>query len=365
MATPIPLPSKVEAPVTPPPEFMFMKGRPQIPGPFSQGLHHQTTPPTSTSTLPQETPPQIQPNQTSILSNTTDPTLPQPPLHNIINSTNNNPQTTPTPVLAPAAEPPFGPQHLAIASRIASYYQQRSQALATLQQQRCQAWAARQRQQCQAVMQAATVVVAWYMRDRIVRRRRRKGRGFQRGLEARDRGLRSGGRVAKGEAVRRWVLGVPSARECGMGGGGDSGRELPRDREEVEFDVDRELAAKDGDARLFEVADNIIKSHLARADVPLLGALSFEESESGSESDEEGGEELMDYEDGEGEEYEEEYEEEGDGGEMDEKERVDDGEARGHGSGDVGKGELASGSKDAQLGTTIMGSRKRSQSPIS
>ena len=63
------------------------------------------------------------------------------------------------------------------------------------------------------------------------------------------------------------------------------------DKEEMEFEMDREVpgaADKDKDAHLFSVADNLIKSQLTRIDVPLLGALSFDESdESDSESEEE------------------------------------------------------------------------------
>ncbi|KAG7292558.1 hypothetical protein NEMBOFW57_002593 [Staphylotrichum longicolle] len=220
-----------------------------------------------------------------------------------------------------------------MASRIASYYQQRCQA----------------RQKCQEMMQAATVIVAWYIRDRIARRRRRQKRAFKRGWprgrpsRRRPRpvvpgeGAGSGaGRVTKGEAVRRGPITL--------------GREMPRDRDEVDFDMDREVPA-DKDTQLFHVADNLIKSHLARIDVPLLG-------ESESESD------FMDYEDYEEEEEEEEEEdyEEDEGGEANgEQKGYGDGEARGRAKEDT----LGSTSKEAQLGTTTKGSRKRSSSCIS
>jgi hypothetical protein len=137
------------------------------------------------------------------------------------------------------------------------------------------------------------------------------------------------------------------------------GREVPRDREEVDFDMDRDVPA-DKDTQLFHVADNLIKSHLARIDVPLLGVLSFEESESESESESD----FMDYEDYEEEEEEEEEEdyEEDDAGEADGDEKgYGDVEARGRGKEET----LGSTSKEAQLGTTTKGSRKRSRSCIS
>ena len=266
-----------------------------------------------------------------------------------------------------------------MASRIASYYQQRCQAVAHFQTQRYQAWAGAQRQKCQEMMQAATVIVAWYIRDRIARRRRRRTRAFRRGLAARTAvagvavagGGAKGGRVSKGEAVRRWVLGVPSQAGVERKGEGEEVRVPPlesgRDRDEVAFDVDRE-GPVDKDAQLFSVADNLIKSHLARVDVPLLGLVSFEESETESE----GEDDFMDYEDYEGGEDEEE-EEDYDYEEDEREEAGGDGEEDVHaaartrlrrGLGGTGE-ELASASKEAQLGTTPTGSRKRSRSCIS
>jgi hypothetical protein len=222
------------------------------------------------------------------------------------------------------------------------------------------------------MMQAATVIVAWYIRDRISRRRKRRRRAFRRGLAVRggDRdvggfGAGAGGRVTKGEAVRRWVMGVPIEKKKKSGKGGDGGEEastapsskgLPADKEEVDFDMDREVPA-DKDSQLFSVADNLIKSHLARVDVPLLGVLSFDESESESESEDD----FMDYEEEE-EDDDEEYEDE-EGTEVDgECEKEEEVRRR---AGGVVKEELASTSKDAQPGTTAKGSRKRSHSLIS
>lgn len=58
------------------------------------------------------------------------------------------------------------------------------------------------------------------------------------------------------------------------------------DKEEREFDVEKEVVP-DKDTHLFTVADQMIKSQLAKIDVPLLGALNLEASDSESESDDE------------------------------------------------------------------------------
>ncbi|KAL2136044.1 hypothetical protein VTI74DRAFT_5780 [Chaetomium olivicolor] len=379
MATSIPLPSfKAQIPVTPPPEFqMFMKGPPpQIPRPFAQGVHQ--TPPSSTTAstlLSEQSRGPSQPSQPSSASS--DPSPKPPPSQPSLSSQQAQPhQLHADPTAAAAVDP----RYIAMASRIASYYQQRCQAVANFQQQRCQAWANAQRQKCQEMMQAATVIVAWYIRDRISRRRKRQKRAFRRGLAARtavaavpaareNAGYRIGkdrdkerdreaereregaGRVTRGEAVRRWVMDVPIGSNASPPS--TASRDLPADKDEIDFDMDREVPA-DKDSQLFNVADNLIKSHLARVDVPLLGVLSFDESESESESEED---DFMDYEDelDDGEEEDEEYED-GDGEEEDDDD-------------DVGCGgeteELASTSKDAQLGTTVKGSRKRSHSEIS
>lgn len=170
------------------------------------------------------------------------------------------------------------PKYVAMVSRIASYYQQRCQAVANFQQQRCQAWANMHRQKCQEMMQAAMLVVAWYIRDRINRRRRRQKRHFRKGLSERV----SRNRVTKGESVRRWVLNVPE----GALSPNNPVREMFADDGEASFDIDKEVLP-DKDTKLFNVADNLIKRQLCKIDVPLMGALSFDESDSESEEEEE------------------------------------------------------------------------------
>jgi hypothetical protein len=236
--------------------------------------------------------------------------------------------TTTTTPAAEGIDPANDPQYLAMASRIATYYQQRCQAVANYQQQRCQAWANMHRQKCHEMMQAAMLVVAWYIRDRISRKRKRAKRRFKRGL-AEKSVVRP--KVTKGESVRRWVLDVPSSTRrkptsdrasgnedakngtgtsCAMAvkedaaaaaikevaGGVETDdatvlnpnllpvHDAMLDHEEAEFSMDNDTTP-DKDTKLFNVADNLIKSQLAKIDVPLLGALSFDESDSESDDD--------------------------------------------------------------------------------
>jgi len=237
-------------------------------------------------------------------------------------------------------------------------------------------------------MQAATVIVAWYIRDRIQRKRRKQRKAFKRGLAQRAREAirerESGRGMSKGERVRRWVMSVPTGEENASQAGSAAARrspELPADQEEREFDIDRERG-EDKDSQLYNVADNLIKSHLARIDVPLLGVLSFD-PESESSDSEESDYELMDYEDepelgedpgeeeeedddDEEEEEEEEYDDEDDAEDDDGYNDYDDyyeDQRRGRGAGRDGKADETA-SKAAQIGTT-KGSRKRSRSSVS
>ncbi|KAF9879862.1 hypothetical protein CkaCkLH20_02673 [Colletotrichum karsti] len=181
----------------------------------------------------------------------------------------------PTPSPDPS-QPPMDPRYVAMVSRIAAYYQQRCQAISNAQQQRCQAWANMHRQKCQEMMQAAMLVVAWYIRDRIQRRRRRQKRQFRSGLRAQS----GRSRVAKGEGVRRWVMGVPE----GLPSPHIPALDDLADQEEAHFSMDKE-PPPDKDAKLFEMADGMIRSQYRKIEVPILGVLGFEESESESESE--------------------------------------------------------------------------------
>lgn len=206
------------------------------------------------------------------------------------------------------------PKYVAMVSRMAAYYQQRCQAILNFQQQRCQAWATAHRQKCHESMQAAMLVVAWYIRDRIGRRRRRGKRAFRRGLRdknyrhamaGRASGSSSSGNKAGESRVRKWVDEIPEAGRLAPSEGGRH-REC-MDREEREFDVDKEVP-KDKESQLFAVADRMIKNQLAKIDVPLLGALNLEDSDCESDSDDERYYEPEEYDMEDGEEEGEEYE---------------------------------------------------------
>ncbi|KAJ4417392.1 hypothetical protein N0V85_001872 [Neurospora sp. IMI 360204] len=248
----------------------------------------------------------------------------------------------------PTTIPTLDPKYLAMASRIAAYYQQRCQAIANFQQQRCQQWANMQRAKCQEMMQATMLVVAWYIRDRIQRRRRKQKRVFKRGLEQRERqrlrggggGGGNGGKVTKGEVVRRWVLDVPigvlppspssssptvaatTAATTTTGNGKVALQPSPEVHDPLQDQVEAvfalggngdelpETKIEDKDSQMFTIADNLIKSQLARIDVPLLGVLNLDESDSEESSEEEEEYYEDEYEDDyEGEEYDEEEEE--------------------------------------------------------
>ncbi|OIW34877.1 hypothetical protein CONLIGDRAFT_675829 [Coniochaeta ligniaria NRRL 30616] len=267
-----------QLPVTPPADHdSFVKGLfpPHTPHPLAQPVYgnvnsHIQGQPQSPSIAKTQTPTQ----QTQ---------LPFPPIPG------------PVPHLYDRAGNPIDPRYVAMASRISAYYQQRCQAVANYQQQRCQQWANMQRQKCQDMMQAATMVVAWYIRDRIQRRRRRQKHHFRRGLTRKA----VGPRPTKGETVRHWVLEVPSD----VVSANEAGQEKLPDPEEADFTMDKE-SEPDKDTQLYRVADELIKSQVNKIDVPLMGMLEFDESESESESEDEEDfeydqdeEEMDDYED--------------------------------------------------------------------
>ncbi|KKA30222.1 hypothetical protein TD95_004780 [Thielaviopsis punctulata] len=188
-----------------------------------------------------------------------------------------------TPMMAGFPPDMDSAKYTTMVSRIASYYQQRCQAIANYQHQKCQAWATVQRQKCQETMQAAMLVVAWYVRDRIQRRRRKQKRRFRTALKT--LGMQRAAATAKtgrGEAVGRWVLDVAdeplSPNAVSM--------DKVRDQDEEAFNIDADVPL-DRDGKLLEVADNLIRSQYRKLDVPLLGLLSFDESSGESDSESE------------------------------------------------------------------------------
>lgn len=172
------------------------------------------------------------------------------------------------------------PKYVQMVSRMAAFYQQRCQAILNYQQQRCQTWATGHRQKCQEMMHSAMLVVAWYIRDRIGRRRRKSKRAFRRGLREKNTAAVMR-RVPKGELVRKWVMDIPDAALSPNNGMRD---DVKLDMEEREFDVEKEVSA-DKDSQLFSVADQMIKSQLAKIDIPLLGALNLDDSDSETDDD--------------------------------------------------------------------------------
>ncbi|KAJ4268372.1 hypothetical protein NW762_002435 [Fusarium torreyae] len=265
------------APVTPPPESHAfpklpsqrplqnnLKRKASMQEPFSglAGLNGPTMmgpppPPTSQPKMPTPTPSRSSGTPSS--SNSTP-----------------GPSESATSELPNIASANLDPKYLAMVSRIAAYYQQRCQAVANYQQQRCQAWANMHRQKCQDMMQASMLVVAWYVRDRIQRRRRREKRHFRSGLKRRT----GQNKIARSEVVRRWVKQIPEEPESPNN---PINTQLA-DRAEAEFSMDRETQP-DKDTKLFEMADNLIKSQYKKIEVPIMGVLNFDESDNESESD--------------------------------------------------------------------------------
>lgn len=176
------------------------------------------------------------------------------------------------------------PKYVQMVSRMAAFYQQRCQAILNYQQQRCQTWATGHRQKCQEMMQSAMLVVAWYIRDRIGRRRRKSKRAFRRGLREKNTAAAMR-RTPKGEVVRKWVMDIPDAALSPNNGMRDDAK---LDMEEREFDVEKEVTP-DKDSQLFSVADQMIKSQLAKIDIPLLGALNLDDSDSDTDDDDDMG----------------------------------------------------------------------------
>lgn len=258
-------------PVTPPPESHAFP-KPSIPRPVQNNLKRKASMQdpldglaslNGSSMIPPPPPPTSQPHINAAPS----------PNHNMSVPSVDDSKAMPPPSLAGAN---LDPKYLAMVSRIAAYYQQRCQAVANYQQQRCQAWANLHRQRCQDMMQASMLVVAWYVRDRIQRRRRREKRKFKSGLRRRT----GQSKITRTEVVRRWVKQIPEKPESPN----SSMTTNLVDRAEADFSMDREPQL-DKDAKLFDMADNLIKSQYKKIDVPIMGVLNFDESDNDSESD--------------------------------------------------------------------------------
>ncbi|KAK7431037.1 hypothetical protein QQZ08_002317 [Neonectria magnoliae] len=257
-------------PVTPPPESHAFP-KPPVPRPFQNNLKRKAAiqePHALTVPAIPPPPPTSQPQTASSPGG----------------SSHDDSKSSPPPPSVGGAN--LDPKYLAMVSRIAAYYQQRCQAVANYQQQRCQAWANMHRQRCQDMMQASMLVVAWYVRDRIQRRRRREKRRFKSGLRRRT----AQPKITRTEVVRRWVKQVPEAPESPNT---TVTNLITTDQAEAEFSMDKD-PVPDKDAKLFEMADNLIKSQYKKIEVPIMGVLNFDESDNDSESEPEEPEQFED-----------------------------------------------------------------------
>ena len=174
-----------------------------------------------------------------------------------------------------AGMPPPDPRVVAMAGKIAAHYQQRCQNVVNYQQQRVQEWAETYRRNCQFFMGAATLIVAWYVRDRIQRRRRREHRRFRRGLEARCAEQRTpiGNKM---ERVRRWAMGLPQ----GVPGLGN----VAAARERPPVWDGKPCEGKDNE--LYDLTNRLIRSQVTGLNIPTIGELDLG-SDPGSETDDE------------------------------------------------------------------------------
>lgn len=247
-------------PVTPPPESLAFP-KPPVPRPFQNSLKRKAT---MQEALAGPSIPPPAPAPTSQPQTASSPA----------GSSSQSDSKSPPPASVGGAN--LDPKYLAMVSRIAAYYQQRCQAVANYQQQRCQAWANMHRQRCQDMMQASMLVVAWYVRDRIQRRRRREKRRFKSGLRRRT----AQPKITRTEVVRRWVKQVPETPESPN----SAITTIITDPAEAEFSMDKD-PQPDKDAKLFEMADNLIKSQYKKIEVPIMGVLNFDESDNDSESE--------------------------------------------------------------------------------
>ncbi|KAI6354360.1 hypothetical protein MCOR25_008656 [Pyricularia grisea] len=282
------LPFKPQIPITPPPDCLdFAIKTPQL-STKPTTLNRQV--PAAMDSKIKNTEPQIKTSATCVTPST-DSTQPSSASSHCPNLGSSS-SATPTNAATTSSTPNMDPRYLALISRIAAYYQQRSQAIANYQHQKCQAWANLQRAKCQEMTQAAMLVVAWYVRDRIQRRRKREKRQFRRGLSERSAataptpaGVSKKKRVEA--TVDKWIGQLPKDV---LPSPNTAALDKPIDTDELGFSIDAEPSTTDGDDKLFAVADGMIKSQLARIEVPLLGALDFaadeDESDSGSDYEE-------------------------------------------------------------------------------
>lgn len=125
------------------------------------------------------------------------------------------------------------------------------------------------------MMQASKLVVAWYIRDRIQRKRRQQKRKFNSGL--RDRATKAGS--ARGDAISRWVAQIPET---------PTPPEITTattlvDAEEANFTMDTQTQPIDQETKIFQTVDTLIRSQTKKIELPLLGILDLAESDVESE----------------------------------------------------------------------------------
>jgi hypothetical protein len=221
--------------------------------------------------------------------------LPNPRASFHAGATPPSPTTPSSPQFPPLAGLHVDPKLYPLVARVAAYYQHRCEAIVGFQQQRCMAWANMQRQKYLDMMNGSKLVVAWYIRDRIQRKRRHRRRKFNAGL--RDRATQ--GKKANQDSTTRWVSGIsdisvpPDQLAAGS----------LQDEEEANFSLDV-CKPVDQEAKMFQTVDTLIRSQAKKIELPVLGVLDLSESDNESEGSSAQSEDgAMDFDDTTGEDF--------------------------------------------------------------
>ncbi|KAI9166978.1 hypothetical protein HJFPF1_03096 [Paramyrothecium foliicola] len=181
-----------------------------------------------------------------------------------------SPSTPNTPQFPPLAGVNVDPKLYPYIARIAAYYQHRCEAIVGFQQQRCVAWANIQRQRYLEMMHGSKLVVAWYIRDRIQRKRRQQKRKFHTGLKERA----SKPKTTRRDAIARWVSQIsddstPPDKAV---------TERCLDRDEIDFTINT-AKPMDSESKMLQTVDTLIRSQTKKVELPMLGVLDLSESD--------------------------------------------------------------------------------------
>lgn len=200
-----------------------------------------------------------------------------------------SPSTPNTPHFPPLAGVNVDPKLYPYIARIAAYYQHRCEAIVGFQQQRCLAWANIQRRRYLDMMHGSKLVVAWYIRDRIQRKRRQQKRKFHTGLKERA----SKPKMTRRDGIARWVSQI--SEDSTPPDKAVTERSL--DRDEIDFTIGATKPV-DPESKMLQTVDMLIRSQTKKVELPVLGVLDLSESDHESEDTSDQGDDCsMDFDD--------------------------------------------------------------------